>query len=297
MMRRLPDRSPPSRRKSGFDSRRIVGDFNLGPSKAERLLKLPGRPQANEGSIPSGSTVIKEMEDLRRFIELVLEDIRSAPGFNIDVMKKFKTVPEIYNYVKQFLKPMGRGSSRMTYLLSSRKILKIAKNDAGLSQNEAEVDVFTNPSTKDVVARIFDYDPQNKWLVSELVKPLSWDQFEHITRWGWQEFVDCLKSKLQGGGFQEKDVPQHMRKWFNAVVEMAQANKLSLGDLKVDNHWGKTADNRVVLLDYGLTYDVGDKHYVGRYPANYAGVSKTNHNQENTDDVDWADAFDDTFKI
>jgi hypothetical protein len=230
--------------------------------------------------------------------EFIREAVQSAPGFNINVMKKFKTVPEIYNYVKKYLKPMGRGSSRMTYLLSSRKILKIAKNEAGLSQNEAEIDVFTNPSTKNVVSRIFDYDPQNKWLVSELVKPLHWDEFESLTKWGWQEFVDCLKAKLQGDGFQEKDVPQHMKKWFDAVVELAQANKLSLGDLKVDDHWGKTSDNRVVLLDYGLTYDVGDKYYVGQYPQNFAGVSKTNHGAQNTDDVDWNDLdWGDTFKV
>jgi hypothetical protein len=230
--------------------------------------------------------------------EFIAEAIKAAPGFNINALKQLKTVPEIYQYVKQYLRPMGRGSSRMTYLLSSGKILKLAKNAAGLDQNQAEVDVFTNPSTKDVVARIFDYDSQNKWLVSELVKPLSWDQFESITRWGWEEFVDALKAELKGSGVREGDIPPHMKKWFDAVIDMVQANKLSLGDLTVDDHWGKTASNRVVLLDYGLTYDVGDKHYAGHdYPKNFAGISKTRNAPVNdTGDIDWGDAFLDSKK-
>lgn len=230
---------------------------------------------------------------LRNYIqELLHEKAQMAPGFNVNALKGMKTVPEIYQYVKKFLKPMGRGSSRMTFLLGGKKILKLAKNQAGIAQNEAEVDVYTNPSTKNVVSRIYSYDPQYKWLVSELVKPLSWDEFEKVTRWGWQEFVDCLKSALVGGGFQEKDVPQHMQQWFNAVLQMAKANNLSLGDLKVDDHWGKTADNRVVLLDYGLTHDVGEKHYAGAYPQNFAGISKTNHAPVNdTTEPDWGDTF------
>ncbi len=234
------------------------------------------------------------MKVLKEYIELALsEAIRAAPGFNINNLKKLQTVPEIYEYIKQYLRPMGRGSSRMTFLLSSGKILKVAKNDAGLDQNQAEVDVFTNPATKDVVARIFDYDPKNKWLVSELVKPLTWDQFEAVTRWGWEEFVEALKSELKGSGVREGDIPKHMQKWFDSVIQMVKANKLSLGDLTVDDHWGKTASNRVVLLDYGLTYDVGDKHYAGAaYPKNYSGISRTNKAPvKDTGDIDWGDTF------
>lgn len=236
---------------------------------------------------------------LREYLSFVLEDIHAAKGFNLNQMQRLKTVPEIYDYVKQYLKPMGRGSSRMTYLMSSRKILKLAKNSAGLDQNQAEVDVFTNPSTKDVVARIYSYDPQYKWIISELVRPLTWQIFESITHWGWKEFVECLQSKLMGGGFQEKDVPKHMLKWFNSVIELADSNKLAFGDLKVPDHWGKTSDNRIVLLDYGLTYDVGDKHYTGgKYPQNFAGISKTNHSQvDDTGDIDWGNAFDEHGKF
>lgn len=48
------------------------------------------------------------------------------------------------------------------------------------------------------------------------------------------------------------------------LQELMKTRGLAIGDLWVYDHYGKTADGRVVLLDYGLTDEVWDMHYASR---------------------------------
>ena len=56
-----------------------------------------------------------------------------------------------------------------------------------------------------------------------------------------------------------KSAPEFTKKVFS-MAEKGK-NRLKLGDLTVLDHWGKTPDGRVVILDYGFTEDVAEKHY------------------------------------
>jgi hypothetical protein len=58
-------------------------------------------------------------------------------------------------------------------------LLKIATGDSGVAQNKAEVDVFTNPKTKQIVATIFDFAKDYSWLSSELVNPFDSPRADH----------------------------------------------------------------------------------------------------------------------
>ena len=49
------------------------------------------------------------------------------------------------------------------------------------------------------------------------------------------------------------------------IQELMKVRGLAIGDLWVYDHWGKTADGRVVLLDYGLTDEIWNSHYTGKY--------------------------------
>jgi len=89
-----------------------------------------------------------------------------------------------WEYANEHLELLGVGSARSVFLLSSRYVLKMARGDRGFSfekgtaQNEAEVDVYTDPRTKPIVTKIYDFDPKKyTWVVSELVRPLSHKEF------------------------------------------------------------------------------------------------------------------------
>ena len=46
-----------------------------------------------------------------------------------------------------------------------------------------------------------------------------------------------------------------------AVLDLVENKGSMIADMKVIDHWGKTADGRVVLLDYGYSREVARDHY------------------------------------
>lgn len=109
-------------------------------------------------------------------------------------------VPEL-EYAKSNLPALGQGSSRAVFALSSGKALKIAINPAGFAQNEEEVRIY-NTSRSDFVTSVFDFAPDYKWIVSEIVNPLGRDKFTQI--YGFQDdfsfspndFFNCLTADV-----------------------------------------------------------------------------------------------------
>jgi len=246
-------------------------------------------------------------EQIDYLVASTLLEVRS--GFNL---RKFKTMTfkGQWKYANKHLKQLGMGSSRTAFLTSNRFVLKLALPGPnlmkGVGQNEAELDLFTNPKMKPVVAKIFDYDDVNhrvQWLVVELVRPLKARELEdkigtklEIAEAAWELFLGA-DNNLEWAQEQAEanidraadeldrlDVTQDrdsssiehyndmMEKaelvlksmsnpFVRLVMELVDEFGLILGDVGVVGHWGKTADGRVVLLDYGFTKEVLDRYY------------------------------------
>ena len=206
------------------------------------------------------------MSILKEFVQLQLEKIRSK-GFNINVFKTFDDHDDLARYARLNLQRLGSGSSRGVYALTSKRVLKIALNDAGLAQNEAELATFTDPQVKPILAKIFDYDPKNRWLISELVRPAGYNEiekhlgFENIY---FEEFVATVAGGhgydwlLQSGRYPE--VEQH-EELANALSYLVNEGDMLVADLESKSSWGFTADRRLVLLDAGATNEIYDTHY------------------------------------
>src|SRR5690606_1232492 len=104
----------------------------------------------------------------------------ASPAYQDDRFKwnTFIKIDDYYErmtYARRFLELLGVGSSRYAYRLSTDKVLKISVDeDRGVAQNEAEVAAYTNPDTRKMVTKIFDFDSDNyEWLVSEAVRPVT----------------------------------------------------------------------------------------------------------------------------
>lgn len=186
--------------------------------------------------------------------------------FNFSEFKKITDGAERMQYANDRLEFLGEGSSRAVYVLTSKHVLKVANCTAGVAQNKAEVDVFTNPLTKGFVAAIYDFDPKYAWLSSELVVP-----FEHseeierlvpgVTDVGsWEDFVKHAIDDGTNQGYIKQFAPD-LVEMANALAELAETNNLMMGDLRKASSWGRGVDGRLVLLDYGYTVDVAEEHY------------------------------------
>lgn len=235
-----------------------------------------------------------------------------------DLPKEYTTHPEL-EYAKRFLPELGSGSSRTTFALSGGKVLKIAMNNAGIAQNKEELDVFTRLRNNSLVTKIFDYSPDYKWLVSEIVKPLANDnnseEFEKYVGVPGYSFwalyreikiggdprdwingkIDELKRRIEEYKHDlEFEKTENFRRtyeqridrnneeiesWQNLlknsfainfareIVDFVNKSGLHEGDVTRPDHFGRTVDGQIKLLDYGFSHDIDDKFYKNR-PAN-----------------------------
>lgn len=154
----------------------------------------------------------------------------------------------MFMYAMYFLEKLGQGSGRIVFLLDSHRVLKIATNTVGVDQNVTEAGLSALPEAHQIAARVLEAGPGHDWLISELVRPLSGTaEFEELTGVPWGGFVTAVsqthRHRSQAG----------IDGWTRVVTRIARRQQLSPGDLTKIMHWGKTADGRAVLLDYGLT--------------------------------------------
>lgn len=242
-------------------------------------------------------------------VALVLQE--SVNGFNMRDFKNIDGYQNQWDYAAEHLEQLGKGTARAAFLLSNRFVLKMAMptKDSfmkGIGQNEAELDLFTDPRMKPVLAKIYDYDDKNKrvmWLVVELVRPLGFREFKKKTGVSKDTIRGALKLFVNadynapGAVYEgEMDVDKWTAKldelddsdennlanveyygdhldraeealealnnpFVQTIMELEDEFALNYADVARAEHWGKTADGRIVLLDYGYTEDVGDMYY------------------------------------
>lgn len=229
---------------------------------------------------------IKEFVDYQ--VASVLLEIRG--NFKWPEFKKLQTLEQQLQYAQANLQQLGKGSSRAAFLLSNRYVLKLALPEAqekGIGQNKGELSVFTNTASKGIVAAIHDYDPNGKWLVSEIARPLSSpDEFQQLTSVSWDLFVDVIRNHKQAEQILKDEIKekqdaaaiwarrgnQQQAQYFQQLAKQIEAaanspilkGSLALirdagvmpGDIWEVGHWAKTADGRVILIDYGFTRDL-----------------------------------------
>lgn len=192
--------------------------------------------------------------------------IRGA--FDLATFKRFEDQFDAYNYARDNLHLLGKGSGRVAYAYSSGKVLKLAMNEKGFAQNEVEVSVSSRPETRGIIARIYEHDPGMMWVLAELVRPIR-DHEEFLRYIKFHDVgvyetgdtmayvVDDIVSNEYEGQFANEVDPVFVQQLHTVVIE----NGLDVSDIVSMRSWGKTSDGRLVLLDYGFSHDVAAKHY------------------------------------
>ena len=200
---------------------------------------------------------------------LLFEGIRSKT-FDMHEFRGFETLEEMNEYADEHLQRVGLGSSRRVFVLSSRYALKIANgydDDGvrGIAQNEEETRLSGIRDIGVIVARVTSHDDEYRWIIQELVRPLkSWKEFDGITGYSHEELLDILVDSFSDyQDFRDNyDVDSELANSdFVAALYKLKDYGLDFSDLEGIQQWGKTADNRVVLLDYGGTSDVLEQYY------------------------------------
>jgi hypothetical protein len=221
-------------------------------------------------------------KELKEFINSSIITALFERKFN---PREFSKVPfeEMVEFAKNNgLRYLGEGSSRVVFVLDSKRVIKIAINMKGIAQNRAELELSHDREAP--IARVYQYDTDMWWLVSELVRPLtSPEEFKALTGIPWQVLKRFINGRYDPDDletFRQDMIRKAQKNLFDdtslqdvqnidknpAILKIAKfltekGSVLLPGDLMRIEHWGKTPDQRVVLLDYGYTDEVYSDYY------------------------------------
>ena len=170
-------------------------------------------------------------------------------------------------------KPIGGGSSRVVYPIDNEKVFKLAKNDKGIAQNEAEIDA----RNIDVIAEIFDFDDDGEWIAVEKAKPVNEKRIIELTGIPSLNDIFHYLRNVENSGTGEfnkgKRVFQQDEETINFFRNNLFTNELenfisnysqSAKDLGRPSSYGEVVRDgkpAIVLTDYGLSTDVYNTHY------------------------------------
>lgn len=193
------------------------------------------------------------LHTLKKFInEIMLERLDTK------TLQSMVSPEEIIDYAETNLKKIGKGGGRDVYVLSSSKVLKIGMTSFGRMQNRVETRAFSNTNIRPIVTKIFESDPDGKWIISELVKPFQ-NEAEIDNFLGGDGSFNFLIDTCWRARKNPTEASQTMKtlgepeETIELAFNLARAFNQGLGiDVQKWDQWGYNADRKIVLLDSGV---------------------------------------------
>ena len=143
-----------------------------------------------------------------------------------------------FNLRRGHYKHIGSGSSRDVFDLDNGYVIKVAKNRAGIAQNESEYNISYRDNS-DLFAKVIEVSNNFKFLIMEKAGKVYYisDVLEYFK----------VRSKRQLLNLKE-------------LQEIKRNYNLLLADLKKKSSWGMI-NGKPVIIDYGFTREVHDRYY------------------------------------
>ena len=196
-------------------------------------------------------------------------------GFDLEEFKNIRSYAAKLRYAEEYLgKPLGRGTSRVVYRVDKDKVLKLAKNEKGIAQNNAETDWYNTSYYESILAKVIDFDDKDGlWVEMELAYKVKESDFERL--WGLDfgaigRYLSNRDNENNGRrpiyGYataEEKFELDKSDEVMNLVSFMFDSSS-SPGDLGKLNSWGivhRPDGEEIVLIDFGLTNSVYQSYY------------------------------------
>lgn len=179
---------------------------------------------------------------------------------NLEGLENYNSRKE---YAEKNLKHLSSGSSRIVYSSPDDTIIKLAKNDKGLSQNKVEC----NPKMKSkFINKVISHAKDYSWMETYYLDKITVKDFREMTGLDFDDFGNAIRYGLKNvSGNTDKDKPKNFdevekSEIYKELKKIGNKFKLMPGDLARISSWG-TKDGQPVLIDAGLTKDVFAEHY------------------------------------
>ena len=178
---------------------------------------------------------------------------------NIDNLCFFKSR---INYLEKNLKHLSSGSSRIVYKTNKNTVIKLAKNEKGISQNKVEA---STKSKSKHVNPVLSHSKNYFWVEVPFLEKITTKQFEELCDVNFDDFSKSLQYGLKHLENSSQKKPSKFDKisqcdLYKDILEVAKKLNLLPGDLIRISSWG-TKNNVPVLIDVGLNKKVYEEHY------------------------------------
>lgn len=206
--------------------------------------------------------------------QLELDEMALPANWDPTALGHDKTFKSRVDYAVKNAQRIGGGSSRVAFIIPDQgrsTVLKIAKNNKGLAQNEAEVDILEDGylGRLPIVIPLVDYDKTGRqpiWIQTEkaekvrepqlcqLLKCKTLTQFcgyvGYILRKPgsemWKNVPNVLAKK-----FSEAEVDQFLE-YANEMADLVNSSSIIINDFQFAGNWG-VYKGRPVVIDLGFT--------------------------------------------
>ena len=220
--------------------------------------------------------------------ESTVDEMALPADWDAEALGHDKTFKSRLDYALQRAPRLGGGSSRVAFVIPDQgreTVLKIAKNNKGMAQNEAEVDILDDGylGKLDIVIPLVDYDRKNPtptWLQTEKANKVSPQKLAKMLhaggRWPMTNFLyavdnklgnikrymptlDQIKQDMLDTGSSEQDIEIFMD-YVDQVAVLINSSSLLSGDFGTASNWGEY-QGRPVIIDLGFTSAVHDLYW------------------------------------
>jgi len=178
-------------------------------------------------------------------------------SFNLTEFKNME--PEkAYYYADETLPIISSGSSRVAYILSSTKVLKLALNVKGIAQNETEYIMFQKYKSTNLITKVYETDNDSHWMISELVRPATNSDFDNILGVSFDDFTELISLTCY-----DEEIYDHLDEKSKQFIKNVYDLKTDANLVDADQltSWGKTVDGMLVLLDTGADREIIQQYY------------------------------------
>lgn len=250
-----------------------------------RMIK-PNAEEFDDFKVVSGKdrTVVINEKQMREIQSKLNESLDEAawPDFNPHEIEKITYFAQRVRWCNKNLGPcFGSGSARMIFEIDDEKVLKLAKNQKGIAQNEAEVDTSRY---SDCVVKCFEWADDYSWVIEENCMPARKSDFKRLLSIDFDTFCDLLVyqhsmysrrrfwySKLKN----DDEAYELVNKLYDEdeygfvlqVLDLMANYSLPFGDLTRISSYGLVKRDgvpEIVIIDSGLNNDIYDTYYQRR---------------------------------
>lgn len=200
------------------------------------------------------------------------------PSFSLKELDGIWDYEDKFEYCCEHLgEPIGEGSSRAVFQIDDNRVLKLASDNVGVTQNDIEINYYERFEHLGLFPMIYGNSEDSEWIISEYVLPLSKEDVWQLLGVEMNEFYSIIVSMeyYERGQtrydqyytvMERSTLNKYILKYpfFKALNEYIRESDCFIGDLISLDNLGLANRNQkphIVILDSGLD----NKNYYSMY--------------------------------